>query len=103
MKTTNAHEDYSNDALIKRIKELRMEDTPQLQRLLREARRRVEIHVSQCQNCDTVWLDDELDEIQDMRERVSAGEIVPSGQCPECHCLCHRLRPLRRQPTNTKR
>lgn len=44
---------------------------------------------SKCQNCDEVFEDDELGVIKDIFERVEAGEPMPSGECPECGCLCH--------------
>ncbi len=44
----------------------------------------------QCQNCDKIWQDSEINEhISNLRERVSTGELMPSGECPECGALCH--------------
>jgi hypothetical protein len=44
-----------------------------------------------CQNCRKVFADYELEEIGlgGFWERVQQGEIVPSGECPECGSLCH--------------
>lgn len=44
---------------------------------------------SQCQNCDAIHDDDDLDAIDDVFERVEVGSPMPSGECPECSCLCH--------------
>lgn len=41
-----------------------------------------------CENCLKLWRDDELEEIDDIWERVSPGEPMPSGECPECGALC---------------
>jgi hypothetical protein len=43
----------------------------------------------QCGNCGTIWSKHQLKDIQDYNDRVSPGEIVPSGECPECGALCH--------------
>lgn len=77
---------------------------PKLKLLLLEARRRPEIAVSRCQNCDRMYLDSELLAVENIGERVVPGEPMPSGQCPddECGAVCHRLPPLRREP-NAKR
>lgn len=49
------------------------------------------IHV--CQNCRKEYPESKLEEIGlgGFWERVSPGEIVPSGQCPDpkCGALCH--------------
>lgn len=44
---------------------------------------------SQCENCRQVWLDEDLVEVKNLEQRVSTGEPVPSGECPDCGCLCH--------------
>jgi hypothetical protein len=44
----------------------------------------------ECQNCGKRWTEDELLlPIPHLEERVSPGEPMPSGECPECRALCH--------------
>lgn len=45
----------------------------------------------QCQNCEKNWTEDELKEIKHLEQRVLPGEIMPSGECPECGAVCHPL------------
>jgi hypothetical protein len=55
-----------------------------------QKRQRAEqMHV--CQNCRKEFPESKLQEIGlgGFWERVSPGEIVPSGECPECQALCH--------------
>jgi hypothetical protein len=49
------------------------------------------LEVSTCQNCGEVYRDDELNEVEDIEERVGPGEEMPSGECPdeECRAVCH--------------
>lgn len=42
----------------------------------------------ECDNCNEVFEEGELDEIRKYSERVAPGGTVPSGQCPSCGCLC---------------
>lgn len=44
-----------------------------------------------CDNCREFVLEDNLAVIKDYSERVAEGETVPSGECPECGCLCHEV------------
>lgn len=45
--------------------------------------------LSVCQNCGKKFTDDKLEEIsRGLWERVSPGEICPSGECPSCGSLC---------------
>jgi len=45
-----------------------------------------------CQNCSEKFRDDQLEEItHGIWERVSPGELMPSGECPSCGALCHPL------------
>jgi Zn finger protein HypA/HybF involved in hydrogenase expression len=44
-----------------------------------------------CQNCEWEGMDSETKEIEDISMRVSAGELVPAGECPLCGALCHNL------------
>lgn len=41
--------------------------------------------VYRCQNCDWMTKDiNDVSEMVDMHERLSPGDIVPDGECPEC-------------------
>lgn len=42
-----------------------------------------------CQNCGKRWRTEELKAIDDFFDRVQTGELMPSGECPECGCLCY--------------
>ena len=42
-----------------------------------------------CDNCGKIWKVDELEDIENLDNRVDPGSIVPSGQCPECGALCY--------------
>jgi hypothetical protein len=44
-----------------------------------------------CDNCCKHWDADELKDIEDLHERLEAGGVVPSGECPECGSLCYPL------------
>jgi hypothetical protein len=47
---------------------------------------------SLCANCGKGWTENQLAEItHGYWERVSPGEISPSGECPECGALCHPI------------
>ena len=37
-----------------------------------------------CANCDWHGPESELKELQDVFERVSPGDVMPAGECPEC-------------------
>lgn len=54
---------------------------------------------SQCQNCAEVWPDDELDPIKDLHQRVAPGEPMPTGECPNCGCLCQ---PIDEEPSDAQ-
>jgi hypothetical protein len=41
-----------------------------------------------CQNCGKLWEQDDLKEIEHLGQRVSPGEPMPSGECPDCGALC---------------
>jgi hypothetical protein len=47
--------------------------------------------MSECANCGKVFSIEELEDISDFWGRVLPGETMPSGQCPECGCLCHPI------------
>src|SRR5271156_1814719 len=45
--------------------------------------------LSVCQNCGELFTEDKLEAIaHGFWERVSPGEICPSGECPSCGSLC---------------
>ena len=48
-----------------------------------------------CGNCGKFWDDEDVenDEIKDFWGRVSPGEEMPSGECPDCGALTHLNRP----------
>ena len=48
-----------------------------------------------CQNCGTEHAENALKPVQNLTERVEPGEPMPSGECPLCGALCHRIDPLR--------
>jgi hypothetical protein len=56
---------------------------------------------SQCDDCRSIYNDNQLEEIDNFFMRVEAGGVVPSGQCPdpECGALCY---PVTLQPGNMK-
>lgn len=43
----------------------------------------------ECSDCDWTGPASNLHSVSDIEERVSAGEIVPAGECPECGALAH--------------
>jgi hypothetical protein len=45
---------------------------------------------AKCDNCSTIWNEDELNTIHHQSERTSPGETMPSGECPneDCGALC---------------
>lgn len=50
--------------------------------------------LSRCQNCDKLHSEQTIvEEIPDFSMRVNPGEPTPSGQCPDCGALCHRINP----------
>ena len=42
-----------------------------------------------CGNCDWTGEQEQCKEVKDISMRVSAGEIMPAGECPECGALCN--------------
>ena len=42
-----------------------------------------------CQGCEKAWAVEQLLPINDLHDRVAAGEIFPSGECPDCGSVCH--------------
>jgi predicted nucleic acid-binding Zn-ribbon protein len=41
-----------------------------------------------CQNCGENWAEADLQMIDDVQDRVMAGDTMPDGQCPECGGVC---------------
>jgi len=56
---------------------------------------------SQRDNCRSIYNDEQLEEVENFFERVEAGGVVPSGQCPDpgCGALCY---PITLRPGNQK-
>ncbi len=48
---------------------------------------------ARCQNCQSLYKLDDLEDIHRYHERVGAGEVAPAGQCPaaDCGALCHLI------------
>lgn len=44
--------------------------------------------LSECQNCGKIHAEENLAEIKDYHLRVAPGESAPTGECPDCGCLC---------------
>lgn len=42
-----------------------------------------------CDNCGWFGTDSDMDEIDNLDQRVDPGSVVPSGQCPKCGALCY--------------
>lgn len=42
----------------------------------------------ECQGCGERCHTDELEDIADYGQRVTPGDLAPSGECPECGALC---------------
>ncbi len=47
--------------------------------------------MSACDNCQVEFAESQLNEIDKLFERVAPGEPMPSGECPACGSLCHRI------------
>ena len=47
----------------------------------------------ECQDCGRRFRKhDDLHDVEDVLDRVSPGEIMPWGQCPECGALVHEIK-----------
>lgn len=42
-----------------------------------------------CGNCGRSWIEEELQPIKHLEQRVAPGEEMPSGECAKCGALCH--------------
>jgi len=51
--------------------------------------RKSKVEMHECANCGKQWPLEKLKEIKHLTERVAPGEIMPSGECPECGAVCH--------------
>lgn len=65
-----------------------------LKKKLSAAQRALEQHfpVHRCDNCETLWVEDELRlPIPDLEQRVDPGGVMPSGECKgeDCGALCY--------------
>jgi len=50
------------------------------------------IQYHKCENCETIWDDEEIiTPIPHLEERVAPGEEMPSGECPDCGAVCHAI------------
>lgn len=51
---------------------------------------RPEPPITQCGNCSRVWDEDDLKHVWHLTQRVSPGETMPAGECPDddCRALC---------------
>lgn len=43
----------------------------------------------ECQDCGQLSKEEDLRPIEDLHQRVAAGELMPSGECQWCGALCH--------------
>ncbi|MFW6119032.1 MAG: hypothetical protein ACOC7S_01705 [Planctomycetota bacterium] len=70
-----------------------------LSEAVRRAGRRPPDPVHACSGCGKVFPREEpLHPVEHFWERVEAGDIVPSGQCPECEGLCYLAAPRQADP-----
>ena len=44
----------------------------------------------ECQGCSATWDLEDLNEIEDIHQRVSPGDLMPYGQCPICGVVVHK-------------
>lgn len=41
-----------------------------------------------CANCDKEWTNKDLKDPKDLFQRLAPGDMMPSGECPECGSFC---------------
>jgi hypothetical protein len=44
-----------------------------------------------CDNCGKIVLNEELNDVKNLAQRITPGGIVPSGECPHCEALCYPI------------
>jgi hypothetical protein len=55
---------------------------------------------AECGNCGEGWAICELEPIADAEQRLTIGEEVPAGECPECGALCYAHKATRQEVSN---
>lgn len=53
--------------------------------------------MNECQGCGAKVKDEDLGEVRRLTERVSPGDVMPSGECPHCKAVCHPI-PQEKRP-----
>lgn len=56
-----------------------------------------------CDNCEWEGGNDDVHPICDLWERLTAGGVVPSGQCPECQALVYPVEKPKPKPKPKKK
>jgi len=51
-------------------------------------RKNVKPTIFACDNCGGEYVAAQLNPVADLWERVSPGDTMPDGECPECGALC---------------
>lgn len=48
-----------------------------------------------CDCCEWTGTEAQIDvllaDVPDLNQRIAPGEVVPIGECPECHALVHQI------------
>jgi len=47
---------------------------------------------AKCDNCESIFEDDDLKTIEEFHTRVECGGVVPAGQCPKCGALAYKIK-----------
>lgn len=47
--------------------------------------------MNRCESCGLYVLEEELKTIENVKEKVLPGTIMPSGECPKCGSLCYYI------------
>lgn len=56
------------------------------------------MRLHKCDNCGRRWSESNLLTPRDLFERTDPEGAVPSGECPECGCLCYPTREYKVSP-----